>query len=288
MPPRPSCSPTSYLGNGGQDVRAGNAGWPASAVSAVPPTSGSELLMRRAPLPYEPDPRLDRAPLRRLVPLQLGNHCSNVPAVIRSIVIASVLFVVSCAKVDDLGRLQEEGTQTAKSYLPKVDELQHRADAALGRGAEAARGSDPNETVRARALLDRASQLISELRAKATTAPADIASTAKSGSFEDVERKLDELRHHMKHGMVEANGDLDAVEGWLAQAETQAKTNPMPAEPTETEPNGEPPSDEANAPAKQPEPKQPEPKQPKQPEPKPEPKQPAAKPPVTPKPPAKP
>src|SRR5262249_39846308 len=149
----------------------------------------------------------------------------------------------------------------AKSYLPKLDELQHRADAVLARGAEAAKGSDPNETMRARALLDRAAQLISELHAKATTAPTEIATTAKSGSYEDVERKIDELRHHMKHGMVEANGDLDAVEGWLAQAEVQAKTSPTSAEPTEPEPNGESPSDEGNTPAKQ-EPKQPEPKQP--------------------------
>jgi hypothetical protein len=223
-------------------------------------------------------------------------RCDNVRAVIRSTLIVSLVFVASCAKVDDLGRLQDEGTQTAKSYLPKLDELQHRADTVLARGAEAAKGSDPNETMRARALLDRASQLISELRSKASTAPAEITSTAKSGTFEDVERKIDELRHHMKHGMTEANGDLDAVEGWLAQAEVQAKVNPSGAtEPTEPEPNGEPPSDEANAPAKPPEPKQepkqPEPKQPgaKQPEPKqPEPKQPAAKPPVAPKPAAKP
>jgi hypothetical protein len=212
------------------------------------------------------------------------------------IALASFLFVAACAKVDDLGHLQEEGVAAAKSYTPRLDELQHRADSVLARGAEAARGSDPNETTKARGLLDRAIQLIGDMRSKSTIAASEIQTAAKSGSFEEVERKIDDLRHHMKTGITEANDDLDAVENWLAQAEVQAKVTPAAPEPQENEPNeppsGETPPTDTPAPAgdvpkpadaKQPAPKQPDAKQP----PTPKPPTPAPKPPTAPKAPPK-
>jgi len=226
------------------------------------------------------------------------------------IALASFLVLAACAKVDDLGRLQEEGVASAKSYSPKLDDLQHRADSVLARGAEAARGSDPGETTKARATLDRAIQLIGEMRSKSSVAASEIATAAKSGSYEEVERKIDDLRHHMHHGIIEANDDLGAVESWLAQAETQAKVSPVAPEPPDTNepesPSGETPATETPAPAgepkgdakpgdakpadakqpakqpadaKQPAPKQPDAKQPPQPKP-PQPKPPQPKPPT--------
>jgi hypothetical protein len=218
------------------------------------------------------------------------------------IALASFLFLAACAKVDDLGHLQEEGVAAAKSYTPKLDDLQHRADSVLARGAEAARGSDPTETTKARATLDRAIQLIGDMRSKSTVAASEIQTAAKSGSYEEVERKIDDLRHHMHTGIIEANDDLDAVENWLALAETQAKVSPVAPEPPDTNepeppsgetptetpaPAGEPPKADAPKPAdakpapkqpadaKQPAPKQPDAKQPPQPRP-PQPKAPAA------------
>jgi hypothetical protein len=224
------------------------------------------------------------------------------------IALASFLFLAACAKVDDLGHLQEEGVAAAKSYTPKLDNLQHRADSVLARGAEAARGSDPTETTKARATLDRAIQLIGDMRSKSAVAASEIQTAAKSGSYEEVERKIDDLRHRMHTGIIEANDDLDAVENWLALAETQAKVSPVAPEPPDTNepeppsgetptetpaPAGEPPKADAPkdaakpADAKQPAPKQPDAKQPdvkQPPQPKPpQPKAPAAKSPAPPK-----
>jgi hypothetical protein len=133
------------------------------------------------------------------------------------LLLAAVLFA-GCAKANDIGRMEEDVVETAKSYTPIVTELSHRAD-----------------ELRKEKLSPEAESRLKDATAVISTMKGEIASISipeleKRTTGKDVEQKADEigkigdnLETHLEHRYREATDHLGAVESWLAADERAPK-----------------------------------------------------------------
>lgn len=137
------------------------------------------------------------------------------------LLLAAVLFA-GCAKANDIGRMEEDVVETAKSYAPIVAELSHRAD-----------------ELRKEKLSPEAESRLKDATAVISTMKGEIASISvaeldrkANGDVDQVTKAGDNLEIHLEHRYREATDHLGAVESWLAAHERapQVETKPMTAE----------------------------------------------------------
>ena len=150
-------------------------------------------------------------------------------------VLFCVVAVAGCAKIDDLGRAQEDGTVIAKSFVPRIDEIARRNEI-VGR-------ADLQPTVRT--LQGHVKALVDEARSRITAAPVQLATAAKSGRVEDVFHVTDNLETKVNHNLIEATDDLEAIEATVAIDEQRPK---QPKQATAPAPVGAEPSDQPTPP----------------------------------------
>lgn len=134
------------------------------------------------------------------------------------LLLAAVLFA-GCAKANDMGRLEEDVVETAKSYAPIVAELSHRAD-----------------ELRKEKLSPEADSRLRDATAVISTMKGEIASISvaeldrkANGDPDQVIKTGDNLEIHLEHRYREATDHLGAVESWLAANERAPKHVEAPA-----------------------------------------------------------
>jgi hypothetical protein len=146
-----------------------------------------------------------------------------------------VTAATGCAKNDDVGRAQEDGTFVAKSYLPRIDEIARRNEI-VGR-------ADLQPATRT--LQGHVKALVDEARSRVSAAPVQLATAAKSGRLEDVTRVTDNLQIKVDHDLTEAMDGVEAIESTVALDETRPKP---PKQATAPNPVGSEPSDQPTPP----------------------------------------
>jgi len=157
--------------------------------------------------------------------------------VIKHLVLAVVLALslTACQKSTDLGRVQEESLELVKVHVKQLEQLQRRADRLLDRGRAIGSKAGPNTQGIADAgrILTEARSNLDQLRGLAGSAPTAIATAAKAGD-EELFKASDEMVEKLEKGAAVVRADLDAVEQWLAVAESRpaaAAAPPMPPTP---------------------------------------------------------
>lgn len=159
-----------------------------------------------------------------------GDFWDNLSTVIKHLVLAVVLAlsVTACQKSPDLGRVQEESLELVKVRVKVLDTLQRRADDLLQRGRTiGTRAAGAQGIADAGRILTDARAQLDQLRAVTMQAPSEIAAAAKTGSDEEMFKTSDEMVEKLETGEALVRADLDAVDSWLAYAESR----PMPPTP---------------------------------------------------------
>lgn len=166
---------------------------------------------------------------------------------IKHLSLASILVLslaTGCQKSTDLGRVQEESVALIKVHVNVLDQLQRRADALLQRGRTVGASAGPNTPGIGDAgrVLTEARAQLEQLRAQAQTAPASITTAAKSGHEEEILKVVDETVEKLDNGEALVRADLDAVEQWLALAESGSTrvAQAIPPRGTESDPSTSP------------------------------------------------
>jgi hypothetical protein len=169
--------------------------------------------------------------------------------------VAAIAAAAGCGKPSDLRPMQEEANGLAKSYEERVAALDRRAQDLLKRGGKLQLGPDAEPA--SDQLGDTLRVLIPGMQAVVREAPARIDRIVKDEKLGEP-KKLDELRSYtdqiqtrLASDWLRASTKLDAVEAWLARAESRPRVQrPEPAAPPPAAP--EPPA--TTVPAPQPEP----------------------------------
>jgi len=136
-----------------------------------------------------------------------------------------------CEKTNDIPRLQEEAVATAKSFQERFDELAHRAEA-IGKRARALPPSSQTNGNAGR-LFGLAVRAITESRQALSRVQAEVKEDVDKGAPEALLKRIDELRETKEKAIIEATGDLAAVESWVAFTEQHPDA---PAPPPSPEP----------------------------------------------------
>ena len=169
-----------------------------------------------------------------------GQFWDNRSTVKKQLVLATVLALsfTACQKSVDLGRVQDESLELVKVHVQVLDQLQRRADSLLQRGRSIGQrsGTSTQGIADAGRILTEARAQLDQLRAATQQAPGAIATAAKTGNDEEMYQVSDELVEKLEKGAALVRADLDAVEQWLAYAESRpavpaAATPPPPAQP---------------------------------------------------------
>jgi hypothetical protein len=162
----------------------------------------------------------------------------------------AAIAAAGCGKSSDLAPTAAEATGIAKSYQPRVAELEQRAQELVRRGNAIQLGADA--TPASDQLAGVIKDLIPRMQKVVQEAPTRIEQTLEDDKLDEA-KKLEELRTYSHQIATEldtnwtrANAQLDAVDAWLSRAERRAAT-PTPTPPTTTAPA-------TNTPAPQPEP----------------------------------
>jgi hypothetical protein len=150
---------------------------------------------------------------------------SHLRAVLVLLSLALLPTASGCARANDTPRLQEEARQVAQLYGEQFDELAHRAEELSKRGntvrADAATADAAKATYRnAITKIEDARQILKDV-------PTRIAAGVKSDDRDALPKLIDSLRERFEHDVVEVNGELDAVDSWIANAEL-AGARPAP------------------------------------------------------------
>ncbi len=171
-----------------------------------------------------------------------GGFCNNRHAVnklLTSSFLAVLLATAGCQKSADLGRMQEETLAVVKTHASELEIEQRRADNLLQRGRQVSSAPGVNDAGK---LLTEARARLEQLRGAAQQAPTAVAAAAKTGDAEEVQKVNDELMATFDDGIAHVRADLDAVESWVAIAESAPKGAQPPAPPA-------PPAEPATPPA---------------------------------------
>jgi hypothetical protein len=166
------------------------------------------------------------------------------PRVVMKQIIAAVIVLgglAACEKPNDLARLQEQATITAKYYQPKLDDLNHRIQTISTRGKALPTGI-AGVTDASRLLSDAGRRFMAarEIAAAGPNGQSKLEKEgdelAKVGDSAALAKRLDEDNEELEENTRVAGDELKSVEGWLATAETQPKptTEPPTPEPTAT------------------------------------------------------
>lgn len=167
--------------------------------------------------------------------------CENVAvthlrAVLVVLSLALLPTVSGCARANDTPRLQEEARQVAQTYGEEFDELAHRAEELSKRGntvrADAAASDAAKVTYRnAITKIEDARQILKDV-------PTRIAAGVKSEDRDALPKLIDSLRERFEHDVIVVNGDLDAVDSWIANAELAGARPAAPPPPPAASPAG--------------------------------------------------
>ncbi len=154
---------------------------------------------------------------------------------IKHLVLAVVLAtsLTACQKSTDLGRVQEESLDLVKVHIKALDQLQRRADRLLERGRVIGSKAGPNTQGIADAgrILTEARANLDQLRGLTSSAPKAVADAAKVGE-EELYKTADEMVEKLDNGAAAIRADLDAVDQWLAIAESRPAPAAPPMPPT--------------------------------------------------------
>jgi len=180
---------------------------------------------------------------RRPAPLTNAPSSATVPTVphLRSAVLAFVLAASACDKPNDLPRMQDELAASVKAYRARFDELKRRADA-----IEPRTHALPQDTAAASALhtLGVARTTIDQSLSHLQQVPTMLnAKDARSL----LQAWLDDKRHELEAGVIEAASEIEAVESWTAVAEQRAGA-PQPAVAAPPDPEPTPPMTDDHGP----------------------------------------
>ena len=138
----------------------------------------------------------------------------------------ALIAASGCEKTNDVPRLREEVMATTKDYQQRVDELQHRADETARRANTLPR--DALNSADAQRVFRQALSKLGEARRHVQQAQAAV----KSDSVEELEKLLDSVRERVEDEVVEATGQISAVESWIGTVEQrQTAAGAPPAAP---------------------------------------------------------
>jgi hypothetical protein len=162
------------------------------------------------------------------------------------VVLLAGLLAAGCEKPNDLPRLHDEATATAKIFQHRLDELAHRASAIGPRVS--ALPSDLPDAARARQLHQQALTTIEERRRDLQQLPLGVQAGIKAGSPRDIMRLIDRTREVQEMSATEATAELSAVESWVALAEQRQAAPRAAAAPSTQEADDRPQGSQATAP----------------------------------------
>ena len=121
------------------------------------------------------------------------------------LLLAALLFA-GCAKANDIGRLEDECVEIAKSYAPTATELSHRADELrkekLGPEAESR-------------LRDANAEIQSLKAAISIGSNREMLEREAKGDPNLVQKKIDNTEANIEARILSATDHLGAVESWL-------------------------------------------------------------------------
>jgi hypothetical protein len=135
-----------------------------------------------------------------------------------------LLSIAACAKTDDLGKLQEEGTIVVAKAKPEVDELTRRVDEALKAG-RATPPSTPGIQGAGEALAE-ARGVLEQLRGVVASGPGELSKAGATGVPDNVAAVIDTLREKIERDTRIIHADLTSVETWLWQHPNPATAAP--------------------------------------------------------------
>jgi hypothetical protein len=157
---------------------------------------------------------------------------SNFRAVVFLPVLA-LLAVSGCEKTNDLPRLQEEAQATLASYQLRAEELVQRANAVAQRFAALPRDApDPDHaTMIAQRTFLQARAVLERTRITLRQVPKRVEDEVKAGKTDELGKLVSGLHDELEISMREANGELSAIESWVAIAEQRKSAVPSAAAP---------------------------------------------------------
>lgn len=154
-----------------------------------------------------------------------------IPRAVLFAVIATLgaALAASCTKPDDLPRWQDEVRSTAANYQRRYDELRERAEAIEHR--RRALPQDTLEAASAQHTLGQARSMIEDRLGLLSGVSAQLKAWVARGDTSELQNRLDEMRHRLETGEVEATAELAAVESWVAIAEQRRGPGAPPPAP---------------------------------------------------------
>lgn len=158
-----------------------------------------------------------------------------------SVVVTLLMTIVlgaGCQKPEDLGRMQEETVAMVQVYARDLETEQRRADTLLQRGRQA--GGDAPGIADAGRVLGEARSQLDTLRALASSAPTLVATAAKTGKVEEVQKVNDDTLEKLDAGLGLVRADLDAVENWVMAASERPRGRAAQPPISETQQTGIP------------------------------------------------
>jgi hypothetical protein len=204
------------------------------------------------------------------------------------LLVVALAAVSACGKHNDVAILQHEAVSLATYYQARLDLFEKRVTAIMQRDLKIP-GDFPG-LKEAGGLLREANDTLQQLKGIVgkgadgkSEAEKQADALAKQGKAEDLEKLVHDTEDAIARGITVINGDLDAVESWVAQYDRKllaaqalqvAQSSPAGSEPPAPEPQATPPAAQPPGPApateqpKAEQPKQPTPAQPKAEQPK--------------------
>ncbi len=147
------------------------------------------------------------------------------------------LVLAACDRPNDVPRLQDEVSASAKTFHKRLDDLADRLQTigkrgdALGKNAET--GGEAYKD------FHEAKSIVDEQRRRLDAVPQAIQAAAKSGNPEELQKLYDQMSESVDDALTEATWKADAAESWIALAEQHADepaTEPASAPPPSSEP----------------------------------------------------